>query len=337
MRPPVYLLASERSGTNLLRKRITENQRSYFGGSPAHFLASLYYREPYYGSLENDGSFRELIRDALELCYVHFSPWDVEFDVDSVMSGFKETGWRRNSVLLSHYLMQRYAEAKGYETYFCKDNNLYEFVDGLTRDIPGVKFVFLHRDPRDYALSQMNRPRVLQDIFRISRLWEYEQNKCIRHLVTLPPDQIFRVSYEDLIRDEERVIAEVCAFLGTTLERSAPAITKDNLQVSLHEWKNLDKPTMKDNAGKFREKMTPRQLAIVESLCWQPMRYLGYEPVHAARPSVSLVERALVSGLAVVKWLWHRFIERKSGTADERLVKRDRLLRRLEVNYRNSR
>ncbi|MDF2446257.1 MAG: sulfotransferase [Moraxellaceae bacterium] len=335
MKPPVYLLASERSGTNLLRKRLTENQRAYFGGAPAHFLASLYYREPYYGDLGDDNCFRELIRDALDLCYVHFSPWDVEFTVEEVLADFTASGLRRSSVLLSHFLMQKYAEAKGYESYFCKDNNLYEFVDALLRDIPGVKFIYLHRDPRDYALSQLNRPRVLQDIFRIARLWEYEQNKCIRHLVSLPPERIHRVSYETLIADEERVIQDVCGFLGTALEKKA-AVEKDNLKVELHEWKNLDKPTMKDNAGKFRDKMTPRQLAVVESLCWQPMRYLGYEPVHVTRPSVSLLERASVSGFAILRWLLRRFVERKAGTTDERLVKRDRLLRKLEVNYRNS-
>lgn len=335
MKPPVYLLASERSGTNLLRKRLTENQKVFFGGSPAHFLASLYYREPYYGDLADDANFRELIRDALDLCYVHFSPWDIEFTVDGVLAGFAASSMRRCSVLLAHFLMQEYAEARGYEAYFCKDNNLYEFVDALMRDIPGVKFIYLHRDPRDFALSQLSRPRVLQDIFRIARLWEYEQNKCIRHLVTLPPDRIHRVSYEHLIAEEETVIAEVCAFLGATQDKRA-AVVKDNLKVELHEWKNIDKPTIKDNAGKFREKMTPRQLAIVESLCWQPMRYLGYEPEHLNQPGISLLERARVSGLAILRWLLGRFLERKTGKTDERLLKRDRLLRKLDVNYRNS-
>lgn len=37
---PVFIIASERSGTNLLRKRLTESQSVYLGPSPAHFLGS---------------------------------------------------------------------------------------------------------------------------------------------------------------------------------------------------------------------------------------------------------------------------------------------------------
>ena len=71
---PIYIVASERSGTNLLRKLITNHQNVYYGGSPAHFLKHLFYKEPYYGALSVDENFLKLINDALSLTQYHFSP-----------------------------------------------------------------------------------------------------------------------------------------------------------------------------------------------------------------------------------------------------------------------
>ena len=67
---PVFLLGSERSGTNLLRKRLTESQDIYFGPAPAHFLKHLYYRQYYYGELSKDINF-------LKMICLHCSPYNI--------------------------------------------------------------------------------------------------------------------------------------------------------------------------------------------------------------------------------------------------------------------
>src|SRR5690349_3847480 len=104
---PLFLIASERSGTNLLRKRLTASQSYYFGPSPAHFLKHLYYREPFYGNLAEDARFQSLVEDALALCFVHFSPWDIELDAAGVVADYGDR--KRDAVHLSDYLMTRYA------------------------------------------------------------------------------------------------------------------------------------------------------------------------------------------------------------------------------------
>src|SRR5699024_9018031 len=58
MTAPIFLLASERSGTNLLRRRLTEAQSNVYGAAPLHLLKHLYFAEPYYGDLSDDANFR---------------------------------------------------------------------------------------------------------------------------------------------------------------------------------------------------------------------------------------------------------------------------------------
>ena len=102
MYDPLYIIGTERSGTNLLRKLITENQAVYFGVSPAHFLKHLYHQAAFYGDLHHDDHFELFVSDSLDLCYRHFAPWDVEFNPRQVVTAYAQTYRRRNPVLLAH-------------------------------------------------------------------------------------------------------------------------------------------------------------------------------------------------------------------------------------------
>jgi hypothetical protein len=59
------------------------------------------------------------------------------------------------------------------------------------------------------------------------------------------------LSYERLVREESKVLDELCEFLG--VDRSPPLRPpRDNVQEAVHDWKNLGRETMPDNAGKFQ-------------------------------------------------------------------------------------
>jgi hypothetical protein len=327
---PVYLIASERSGTNLLRRRLTDCQDQYYGPAAVHFLKHLHYREPFYGDLDKDGAFSALIGDALELCQVHFAPWDMPMTVEQVLA---EYGTRkRNAVLLADFLMQRFAVSKGYASYFCKDNFLYEFALDIARDIPGASFIYLYRDPRDFALSQSKRPNVSRDVLEHARLWDYEQVKSIRATRTLAAlgRRVMLLSYERLIREEGQVLDEVCQFLGVERTAAAPAVA-DNVRDAVHDWKNLGRATMTDNAGKFQAELGKGAIGRIEMVCAQTMSYLGYARVTDRSKPISHAETLL-------RYLYFnvaKVLRRKFTSTPASVRQRSKLLQRLHVNYRN--
>lgn len=280
---PVFLLASERSGTNLLRKLITQHQSVYFGPSPAHFLKHLFYAAPYYGDLQNDVPFKELVADAVSLCKVHFSPWLMDMDVDEIVQAYDAEVGERDVILLSDFLLRRYAAAQGFAGYFCKDNDLHEYVGDILGKLPNAKFIYLHRDPRDFAVSQMSRTLQSNNLYAIAKLWHRQQVKCISTVARMS-DKVFRISYEELISDEVSVIRSVCAFLGVDYSETASAV---HIQSgSAKEWKNLAAPVMKGNSEKYKAFFSARQVALIEDVCWHQMRWLGY-PVTGTRRHTS--------------------------------------------------
>lgn len=326
---PAYLIASERSGTNLLRKRLTDCQDAYYGPAPAQFLKNLYYREPLYGDLAADANFRALIADALALCYTHFAPWDIAWSVDDVVALHGDRP--RNSVQLADVVMRAFAESKGFATYLCKDNVLYEFALDIATQIPDAKFIYLHRDPRDFVLSQVNRPNTSGNPIEHARLWDYEQVKSIRVARDLAlQGRCLALSYEQLVADEDRELARICDFLGV-VKHAAQRRAGDNVVQQVHDWKNLDKDTMRDNVGKFEAAMKPADIARVEVVCAATMAHLGYPRVTTRTKPIAPVESAL-------RHAWHglrKVLRRNAGTQPPAVRERAKLLRRLHVNYRN--
>jgi hypothetical protein len=239
---------------------------------------------------------------------------------------------KRNAVLLADFMMQRFASSKGYADYFCKDNYLYEFALDIAINIPGASFIYLYRDPRDFALSQSKRPNTSANLVEFARLWDYEQVKAIRAARTLEAmdRRVMLLSYERLISDESNVLDELCRFLG--VDRSAaPSIAADNVKEAVHEWKNVGRETMTDNAGKFQKELGQAAIGRIEVVCAQTMAYLGYERVTSRNKPISSVETLsrylYFNALNVIR---AKFASNPASVRD-----RSKLLRKLHVNYRN--
>jgi len=333
MTNPIFLLASERSGTNLLRRRFTEWQKDVFGPSPLHFLKHLYYAEPYYGDLENDSNFSIFVEDALGLAYHHFSPWDIEISADQVIESYSDlVGQARSAVGVMHVLYTLYAQRKGYRTYFCKDNNLFDFVSDIRIALPQARFVYLYRDPRDVVLSQSKRPLQNQSIAYLSKLWRDEQIKCIRHAKSLARDGLLvSVSYEDLISDENAVMKSLCHAFGAEVDSKRQEVFARETN-DIQEWSNLNKPTIRDNSGKFREGLSVSAVRKIESICWHQMRWLSYEPVNDSRPNFSRVRASLEATGGKLSRVVRARVSPKGTTAAQK--ERIRYIKRLQVRWR---
>ncbi|MFT7305296.1 MAG: hypothetical protein ACI9P7_000556 [Candidatus Azotimanducaceae bacterium] len=332
MTPPLYILSSERSGSNLLRTRLSQAQRSLHGDSPAHFLKHLHFGSFRYGDLAVDENFRKLIQDAIDLTQLHFKPWVFQPDVDSVMGKYP-AGLQRSAILVAHFLMTENARHHGCGSYICKDNWLYEFANQLTLFLENVKFVHLFRDPRDFVLSQMRRVGTHRSVYAYARLWQYEQIKCIAQQ-KLDPENVIPLSYESFIADEFSQVEKLLDFLGLQRQEN---ISKDR-QAVIPDWSNLDKPTMRNNSGKYHEGFGEREIKIIESVCWEEMKYLGYTCESESRPKVSRLHAAI--DVLVGKMLGKPAANSGSnGVSDEvgkRIELRRKFITALRVNYRNA-
>ncbi len=328
---PVFLIASERSGTNLFRKKLTENQNIYFGPAPAQFFHHLYYKEPYYGMLDKKENFLMLIADALKLCYTHFSPWEIQLEPEIVYKKYNQKYNEKNVVLLFHFLMQEYAEFKGFKTYLCKDIFMHEFVYPILMTIPDVKFIYMYRDPRDFVLSQKKRELQTKNIHQLAKLWQYEQTKSISLLYRLEKNRIMKFSYEDFIKDEKSILKNVAAFLNVKLETGNSNIMNLNTGTS-DDWKNLNKETMSSNYNKYKKELNKSKIQLIESICWEEMNWLGYKPENKSRPKISRAKIIYQYTVLKVFYLFRYFLLRKKRLSS--INEREKLIKKLRHNWK---
>ncbi|MFW6271612.1 MAG: sulfotransferase family protein [Desulfosalsimonas sp.] len=335
MSGPVYLIASERSGTNFLRTRLTGVQGVYYGPSAPHFLKHLYYSEPFFGNLSDDQNFHAFIKDALALCYLHFAPWDIDFDADALIAAYGDR--KRTAVYFADFLFEQYAARKGYKSYFCKDNFIYEFALDIAEKIPGTKFIYLYRDPRDFVLSQMKRPNAARSVINYARLWEYEQVKSIRVATELKDrSRCLWVSYESLVRDEEKELRRICDFMGVKMDKAFNNSIDDNVIVPVTEWSNLSKKTMKQNYNKFLNELSAREIRLIEAICQKPMAFLKYESTCGKNFKMQIQKADYLT-----EWMRRVFLSIKNIYRRKRNIhlspimqKRYRHCNKIDVNYR---
>ncbi|KZY73986.1 hypothetical protein A3750_02695 [Oleiphilus sp. HI0079] len=276
---PLFIVASERSGTNLVRRRITESQAVYFGPSPIHMLKHLFYRAPYYGDLSNDQNFYSLVQDSVALAYEHFSPWDRVISSEDVIEAYDRfmPSKERTIVGVMHTLYMLYALDRGYSSYICKDNHIFDFAYQIALELPDARFLILYRDPRDVIASQLKRPSQVRNCSYLSMLWQTEQKKIIELLANARlSSRVLTLKYEEFVSSEASELKRISKFLDVELGNGCDR-SFESESTSIQEWENLNNPTINDNFGKYKDALSFRKIRMIESILKNEMAYLGYK------------------------------------------------------------
>lgn len=152
--------------------------------------------------------------------------------------------------------------------------------DRLLRIWPEARFVHLLRDGRDVARSCVgmgwagNVWAGAERWIEAEALWEGLQSR-------IEPSRRMELVYEELIRNPERELARVCAFLGTDFDAGMLDYSKDS---------SYERPDPK-LIGQWRKKLSPDELALLEARIGPLLRRKGYEESGVAPARVGTVRR----------------------------------------------
>jgi hypothetical protein len=148
---------------------------------------------------------------------------------------------------------------------------------------PGARFIQMIRDPRDVVVSK--RDHRLQghgSVVRYARSMRKVYDRDAEYGAALPASVYTRVRYEDLIAHPESELRRICAFLG---EEFDPAMLRYHERPDAgfagfeREWKGLTlAPLTASRIGRYREKLTAREIRTVERTIGPHLHRLGYTP-----------------------------------------------------------
>jgi hypothetical protein len=202
-------------------------------------------------------------------------------------------------------------------------------VDKILGELPGARVIQMVRDPRDrYASVARRYEDTTRGLGSVMGRW-LSSSAAIARNQRRYPENVMTIRYETLARAPEATLRGVCAFVGEPYAdamlrmEGAPdhAGAGGNSSFTRFEPGTISTKSI----GRFREVLTPREIAFIQAVAAGRMRSFGYEPVSVPWPSSPERLALLTGSLAVdlARLLGWRAMEQTRG--HNRSVPPDRL------------
>lgn len=241
---------------------------------PPHLMRDLSPLLPKYGDLKKN--YQALIRDAVRLVDLHFAPWP--FKIDSTKL------WQlphRDLYCVYAGIYDQYLEHSGKARWGCKSTFMIHHVREILAHHKSPKFIHLVRDPRDVAVSAKKSVFNHFHPYYVAKLWQKEQRIALRCRQDLKKTWL-TVRYEDLVKNPEAKLKEICAFLEEPFEegmlRFSETKSARELSVLSQSWANLSKPIFQ-NTQNFLQ-LDQKDIHLIESICKTEMEAFSYAPLY---------------------------------------------------------
>ena len=162
-----------------------------------------------------------------------------------------------------------------------------------------LRYIYLVRDPRDVCNSFMRTPVGDCHPYNITKKWAKLQNAAAR-ILHETPTLLHQVCYEEVLGNKEAQVKKIVGFMGARdvcrsmrrgsivaiksegdMGRSAKMGRESKSAKHLsYQFKNLARGDSftKGQFEKYKKEMTPENILLVESMAYDEMVRLGYEP-----------------------------------------------------------
>lgn len=206
-------------------------------------------------------------------------------DADAIERHLITEGVRRFADVY-RVLMQFYAKHVGGRGWGDKSHLDHRYLDWLLEVYPDARIVCVIRDPRATVASLLNAPWSSGKAFYYALQWR-ETMRIVERFEAHA--RVLVVQYERAVQEPDETLARICSFLE--VDRSPEMIDRPNDPApvstdkdwSLGEWWQQHKekalgPISTESLDRWREDLSPYEIAVVEHLCAEGMREWHYRP-----------------------------------------------------------
>ena len=280
MTAPIFIVGANRSGTTLLRLMLNAHSRiavpeeivyfkSVSAGLPIEDWQSTDLSPSDYEAFvdevldANPTLLRELDRATVKTALLKPAPYDLRRPYAGLLAAW--------------------ARAQGKPRWGEKTPGNLFFVDVLLEMFPDARFIHLVRDPRA-GVASMQRVDFFPNSVFFNAMSRAKHHRVARRMASLvPADQWTTVRYEDLVSDAPRELETLCRFIGEPFEtqmlrfhRSSSTYMKAEAASSFNA--AATRPVTTAMTEKWKDQLSARDTAIIETICQDEMTAHGYEP-----------------------------------------------------------
>lgn len=165
-------------------------------------------------------------------------------------------------------------------------------IESIRRVYPECPVIFIHRDPRDVAVSLKEVPWIKCGAWAAAYIWR-RYNETLLDLRRQQDEFLFSVSYESLVTDPDSTLRSICEFLGVDYESSMATGKGDQTVIPERElaWKSRSLGTIgSSRVGRWKQELTAAEISRIERIDASVMTELGYQLGPLRRRGISLAE-----------------------------------------------
>jgi hypothetical protein len=274
----LFLIGEQRSGSNVLRLMLA-NSHEIAAPHPPHILQRIDPIVPIHKVLD-EAQFVQMVEMVCRLVETNPVMWlNTTLNRDEVKSRCRE----KHVIAVYGAVMDIYAQSNGARQWMCKSMQNIRWASHLNDYFKTNKYIYLHRDGRDVALSFTKAVIGEKHVYFIAKQWAELQRICLDARAQLSTDRFFTISYQELTEETESTLRNLCAFLHIEFKPEMMNFYESeearNTAVASSLWENVNKPIMHHNFNKFLKELSEEQVRIIESVAGRELDELGYARV----------------------------------------------------------
>lgn len=265
---PIFLTGYQRSGTTLLGNLIDRHPRvAVFVES--FFIPRYYYTQLLYWPLSDPERRLRLARAIAAEPAARANALGCD---PGVVADVREPTY---AALLDAMLCD-WAARRGKVRWGDKSPGYISKLHVLQRMYPQARFVQIVRDGRDVWLS-LRKLGWERSVVKVARDWQATLRASRRYAARHLGGRYLELRYEDLVARPEHELRRITAFIGEDYSDALLDSTQDpSRNAAFRDWPRIHDRIDPANLEKWRQELSPRELALFEAQAGGLLRELGY-------------------------------------------------------------
>lgn len=266
MAAPFFIVGSARSGTTLLR--VILNSHPEIAVPPeSRFITELW-----------QGTDEEDVPSFLRRLAGHrqFQGWELPIEAVAAEIGERRSVRYPEAIAAAY---RAYTKEHGKQRWGDKTPRYILNIDLLNKIFPEARFVHLVRDGRNVALSYAGMPFGPKTAPKAAAVWSERVMAGVHNGRPLGPGRYVEIRYEDLVRDTEVVVKELCTFVDVAFDPVMMDYTERAREFVFEKAAKynpnvLQKP--RSDTRSWEDTMPSRQVALFEAVAGPALDEFGY-------------------------------------------------------------